>query len=119
MFVSGADDLAVHPRSGQLQVLVAGMQSVVTAETGKWQRCVHGSGHRVSERDDAAETAQQRQIVLQALAETETGIDQDRRRCDSRLQAAVDAVLQKRRDLGDNVGICRCLLHAARFAKHV
>src|SRR5882762_11260219 len=65
------------------------------------------------------EIAQQLEIVLDSLAETETGIDDDALASDAARLGSGDALGEKRADLRHHVAVARPALHRARLSPHV
>src|SRR5437762_9745057 len=66
--------------------------------------------------DEAASALQQLKIVFQRLAKPDAGVEQDLRTLDARLDRGLTAIVKKRDDLGDDIGVMRIPLHRRRGA---
>ncbi len=72
--------------------------------------------HRQPARAEARELAQQRVVVLDALAEAEAGIEHDALARHARSLEGRHALVEEADHLADHVGVPRILLHRARLA---
>src|SRR5882672_12790228 len=75
--------------------------------------------HRKTHRGEPVEVAQQLEIVLDALAESETRVDDDALARDSSGLGCGDPFGEEGTDFGDHVAVARLTLHGARLALHV
>ena len=75
--------------------------------------------HRLAVRRQCRQARQQRQVVLEGLAEAEARIDGDARARDARGLAGGDAASQEAAHLGHHVPVAGRILHRAGLALHV
>ena len=107
------DQVRRHRTAGTLRRHVAAGQlpdAALAREAGQQRHAEFG---------EALQLRQQFQVVLQGLAETETGVDDDPALVDARHLAGEDALGEEAVHVGDDVVVLRRRLHRARLAEHV
>ena len=75
--------------------------------------------HRPAQRDQLVQPRQQLEVVRERLAEADPRVEHDPPLVDPVRDRELDALLQERLDLGDDVVVARVVLHRPRLAQHV
>ena len=74
---------------------------------------------RPAELDDLVQAGEQLEVVVDGLAEADAGIEPDSLARDAVRDRMLEALGEKRADVGDDVAVARIALHRARLAEHV